>query len=68
METQFYKTQDGVLARIRHSGRAVPEVYAPHRNAWSAYPALDTMHDATPIDSAEAGTMCPGADLNASGP
>lgn len=45
----FYLTRDRVLARIRHDGYAVPEVF--NRGEWSPYPALDTIHDARPIST-----------------
>lgn len=52
-KTQFYRTQDGVLARsVGGHNASSPEVHGP--KGWTPYPELDTLHDARPISHADA--------------
>lgn len=52
-----------MLARVRESGRAVPEVYNERAKTWHPYPALDTLHDARPVEDHEALSSVPGSSM-----
>ena len=59
--TQLFYCWDGsVLARIRNSGAAVPEVFDERRREWANYPDLDDLTDARPITVSDALRLIPG--------
>jgi hypothetical protein len=58
---RFYRSQ-GVLCRVPDGGYGIPEVWFDSDDSWHAYPQLDTMTNATPIEEGEAARMAGSAE------